>query len=117
MTATATSQTLAVVSLPYVMGSMTVLNECAATTEFPDDPILFTPTQTQPTHTVTDYTSTEMNGNVWLFTAGAEYQNYNNEGAFSVDGPLTQTTGLGEATKEIVHNYITTNDGGTTYLC
>ncbi|OQE16146.1 hypothetical protein PENSTE_c025G04547 [Penicillium steckii] len=114
-----TTSTLAVVSLPYVMGSQTVLEQCADITDFPDDGISVTTgnTETQPTRTFTDYTSTDFGNNdkVYVYTAAAEYYDYNKYGDPDITGPATWTTGIGDPVKEFLHDYTTTNDGGTVY--
>lgn len=114
-----TTSTLAVVSLPYVMGSQTVLEQCADITDFPDDGISVTTgnTETQPTRTFTDYTSTDFGNNdkVYVYTAAAEYYDYSKYGDPDITGPATWTTGIGDPVKEFLHDYTTTNDGGTVY--
>lgn len=118
-TTTDTSQTVAVVSLPYIMGSQTVLDQCADITDFPTDGISATTqsTETQPTRTFTDYTSTDFGNNnkVYVYTAAAEYYDYSKYGIPDITGPVTWTTGIGDPVKEFVHDYTTTNDGGTVY--
>ncbi|KAJ5159780.1 uncharacterized protein N7482_006784 [Penicillium canariense] len=112
-----TSNKEVLVTLPYAMGSLTVLDQCAEITEWPSNTVPYTTAaQTQPTVTVTDYTSTDIgNGNVFVFTAGKEYYDYTKYGDPSATGPITKTTGLGDPIKEIVYDYTSTNEGGTMY--
>ncbi|KAJ6138245.1 hypothetical protein N7471_004731 [Penicillium samsonianum] len=111
-----TSESEAIAKLPYTMGSMTVLYNCALITKWPSSTVSESAAeQTQPTVTMSDYTSTDIgNGNVFVFSAGKEYLDYNKYG-ISQTGPITMTTGLGSPIEEIVHDWTETN-GHTEYV-
>lgn len=104
----------AVVTLPYTMGSMVVLDICAEITAWPTNTVGYTPTETQPTVTITGYTSTDIgNQHEYVFTAGKETYDYTQYAAENL--PITATVGLGDPIEEIVHGWTSTGDLGTQY--
>lgn len=110
-----TSSSEAIASLPYTMGSMTVLSDCGLITQWPSSTVSSSGfEETQPTVTISDYTSTDIgNGNEFIFTAGKVYYDYNNYG-ISNTAPITMTTGIGSPIEEIVHDWTETK-GNTEY--